>query len=399
MIAERIAKRISLQKEYTGQFIILWLVGALAYMGFAFVWPQFSLLITGQGFSLFEFGLIQGAATFLSISSQVYMGKLSDRLDKRKPILVLSLVLSIPVAVLFPHASTLVMFLLLLAVNQLVSALFNATAANWVTRFGANEQMGRLHGFYRISLSFGWILATMFMGTALDYLGVTGTFYLGGGFLAAALLLTVIATKDTPTGPQQIQSGSQEVGGVFVWTPQLKLTLAALGIFTVAQTMGMHLIYIFLKDELQVTNQQFGLLTSIQTWPELPLMLILGIASDRLSNSLLLTGGMLLAGLRYFFLWFVQGVPLLYLIQPIQAVGITITEVVIVAEISRQVPRGFLGTVMGWQVTVVSIARMIAPVLAGVVGEIWSIRAVFFLSAVVSALAGLLVYFSARRKG
>ena len=107
-----------LQRQYAGQFVVLWLVGMLAYAGFGLAYPQFSVLITDQGFTLQQFGLIQGLATFLSISSQVSIGKLSDRLDKRKPILAGALLLSIPVTVIFPHAQSLVLFVVLLAVNR-----------------------------------------------------------------------------------------------------------------------------------------------------------------------------------------------------------------------------------------------------------------------------------------
>lgn len=384
-----------LQRQYAGQFVVLWLVGMLAYAGFGLAYPQFSVLITDQGFTLQQFGLIQGLATFLSISSQVSIGKLSDRLDKRKPILAGALLLSIPVTVIFPHAQSLVLFVVLLAVNQLATSLFNATAANWVTRFGVKEQLGRMHGFYRISFSVGWVLATAFMGTSLDRWGVEATFYLGAGMVALALLLTVLLTRDVASEPAAVVREVQDTSGHFQWPLQLKVILAALGIFTLAQTMGTHLNYIFLRQEMQVTNQQFGMLSSVQSWPEIPLMLALGIVADRASSTALVAGGMLLAGLRWLLMSIVRGIPFLYTIMPLHAIGMTITEVVIIAVITRQVPSRFLGTVMGWQVTVLSAARLLAPLLAGMVGEHFGIRVVFLVSALISAAAGLLIAYSA----
>lgn len=397
MIGERLAKRISLQEGYVGQFAILWLVGALTYMGVGLVSPQFSVIITGQGFSVQQYGFIQALANLFSISSQVSIGKISDRLDKRKPLLAGALLLFVPMVALFPHSQSFVFFVLLLGFYQLAYSLFNATTANWVTRFGQEGQMGRLHGFYRISFTCGWVPATYLMGPALDRWGVTGTFYLGAGLIAAALVLALWGTKDAAGGQQKAAESSHGVGEVFIWPAQLKLILVALGIFTLAQTMGTNLKYIFFREEMLVTNQQFGVLASIQSAPEIPLMLILGIASDRFSNSALLLGGMFLAAVRWFSLTVVQTVPWLFAIQPLHAVGVTITEVIIVAVISRQVPKRFLGTVMGWQVTVVSLARLTAPILAGYMGELLGIRAVFFSSAVVSLLAGLLIFLASRR--
>lgn len=395
----RTLKLSGLHLEHRGQFSVLWLVGVLTYGGFGLIYPQFSILITGRGFSLQEFGVIQGIATFLSITSLVYIGKLSDRLNKRKAILAGALLLGIPIAVLFPHASTLSMFVALLAVYLLSASLFNATAANWVSRFGTPTGMGRLHGSYRISYSVGWVLATGFMGKALDAWGVDATFYLGAALFAAALLLTVFLTRDTASEPVPLASESLGDVSYFPWPPQLKALLVALGIFTLAQTMGQNLSYIFLREEMQATNQQFGLLSSVQSWPEVPLMLALGILSDRVSNTALVAGGMLLAGLRWILMAVVRGITPLYFVQPLHAIAMTVTEVVIIAVISREVPSRFLGSVMGWRVTITSGAQLVAPLLAGAVGEEFGIRVVFLSAALISVAAGLLIiYFTASGK-
>ena len=319
--ARRFAERVGLQRHFLGQFAVLWVVGMLTYMGFGFVSPQFSILITGRGFSLQQFGIIQGMATFLSITSQVSLGKLSDKLDRRKPILAGALLLLIPVTVLFPHAARLGSFVALLAVNQLAASLFNAFTANWVTRFGLQEQLGRLHGYYRISFSVGWVLAAWLMGETLDNWGVTSTFYLGAACLAAALLLTLISAREVKSGESHAVDRAPTAKGGFVWPTQLKVVLADLGIFPLAQSKGMQMNYIFFRDTMQVTNKQFGLLTSVQSWPEIPLMLALGIVSDRVSSHRLVAGGMFLAGLRWLGMAAVRGMTFLYLIQPLYAVG------------------------------------------------------------------------------
>lgn len=392
-----------LNSQFDGQFLVLWMIGMLTYMGFGFVSPQFSVLITSRGFTLQQYGLIQGLATLLSIASQVGLGKLSDKIDRRKPILVGALSLLTPVCLLFPHATSLLAFTILLAVNQFGTSSFNGTVANWITRLGVNERLGRLHGYYRISFSVGWVLATWLMGRALDILGVTYTFYLGAAFLASALVLTVTVSREVNNQGVQVADLHSHAETGYAWTSELKVVLLALGIFTLGQTIGMQVNYIFFIDELGVTNKQFGLLTSIQSWPEIPLMLIAGIVADKVSSVWLVAVGMLLASLRWLGMAVVREIALLYLVQPLHAVAMTITEVVIITLISRQVPRSNLGMVMGWQVTVTSIARLLAPIIAGFVGEIFGIRMVFLSSSVVTVAAGLLcilwLQYESRRSG
>jgi len=362
----------------------------LAYAGFGLTYPQFSVLITGRGFSLQVLGLIQAMATLLSIISVVFIGKLSDRLNRRKPFLAAGLLMTVPVLGLFPHARSLGLFVVLLAVYQLGTSLLASAAANWVARFGTQGQLGRLHGYYRISFSFGWVVSTAAMGMVLDRLGTEASFYLGALLAGLASLAVILFAEDTDREPVPAAGEASEFGTHYIWPVQLKLIIAALGIFTLAQTMGAQLNYIFLREDMQVTNRQFGLLSSVQSWPEIPLMILLGIMSDKVSNRALVAVGMGLAGLRWLLLASASGVAELYFIQPIHAVAITITDVVVVAVITRQVPSRFLGAVMGWQVAVASAAKLAAPLLAGVVGHHFGIRTVFVLAALISAAAGLL---------
>lgn len=390
------SKVMGVQKRHIAQFAVLWIVGMLIYMGMGFVSPQFSVRIIGQGFSLSDFGIIQGVATLLSISTQVYIGKLSDRIGKRKPMVVGAIILMIPVVILFPHVHSMGFFILLLAFNQMATSLFNATTANWVTRFGVQGQLGRLHGFYRISFSVGWVVATMFIGTLLNNLGLNRTFYVASIFLIIGLILVIVATRENGVNEAvgqdlENETESASLPGPYKMPTELKLILFALGVFICAQTMGMNLNYIFITDDMNVTNQQFGWLTSIQSWPEIPLMLLLGILSDKISNSVLLVVGMILAGLRWFLMSVVRNIGFLYLIQPLHAVGMTVSEVIIVAVIARLTPSKHLGAVMGWQVTVVNVARFLAPLLAGLIGQYFGIRTVFFISSLVAAAAGLII--------
>lgn len=392
-------KVTGVQKEHHKQFLWLWMIGVFTYMGSGLVYPQLSTRIINQGISLKDFGTMQAVATLLSISSQVYIGILSDRIGRRKPLLVGALLLQIPMVIAFPHAAGIIAFTFLLSANQMATSLFNATTANWVTRFGSDDQIGRLHGFYRISFSVGWVVATLFIGTSLDYLGFNGTFYVAAILLALSLLVTIFATRDPEQDLRQPQANATDLGAPsspYKLPAGLKWLLGALGIFVLAQTMGMNLNYIFFMDEMKVTNQQFGLLTSIQSWPEIPMMLLLGIMSDKVDSTLLLAAGMALAGLRWLFMALVGSFGSLLAVQPLHAIGMTVTEVVMVANIARLTPRDHLGLVMGWQVTVTNFARFLAPLIAGGLGHYFGIRTVFAISALVAGAAAMVVFRMAR---
>lgn len=388
-------KRVGVREQYLNQYVFLWTAGVLVFMCMGIASPQFSVRMIEKGVSLQNYGTIQAMAILLSICTQVGIGKLSDRLGQRKLLIVGALTLLVPVIAIFPYASRPVEFFILLSLSQMAMNTFQAMSVAWVTGWGIENRMGRLHGYFRIAFSIGWVIATLFIGFLLDSFGFTTSFLIASSIVIMAVVLVAAGTKGKDEALVQYRS----VGTVctdFRWPIRLKILFLALGVFVFAQTMGMHLNFIFFSADMGVSNQQFGWLTSVQSWPEIPLMLFLGIASDRLSTGNLLSIGMVLGGLRWLLMSVVYSVPLLFLIQPLHAIGMTVTEVVIVAVVARMVPKTYLGTVMAWKVTVMNVARFLAPLSAGYISQNLGIRFVFTLSGITAILAGLIVLRIAR---
>ena len=76
----------------------------------------------------------------------------------------------------------------------------------------------------------------------------------------------------------------------------------------------------------------------------------------------------------------------------------TVTEVVVVAVIAKITPPEHLGTVMGWQVTVVNFARFLAPLLAGLIASLMGLRMTFLVSFMIALLGALLVLWTSKTK-
>lgn len=375
-------------------FSFLWLTGFLAYLGIGLTSPQFSVRVIEQGIPLKTYGIIQATATLLAIATQVSLGKLSDSTGWRRTLVLGAIFLLIPVVLLFPYAQTALTFTVLLSLNTMAISTMSANAATWVTELGQTKKMGRLHGLFRISYSCGWVAATALLGTALDRLGFNATFMLAAALILLSAVVLITKTKYTAAEKVPQEPVPTAAAEKYSWPPELKLVLLGTGLLLFANAMAIHLNYIFISQEMGASNQQFGLLASIQALPEIPLMLFFGYISDSVPTPLLLTLGMGILSLRWLAMGLVTRVAFLFFIQPLQAIAITISDVLIVATIARLVPSNQLGQIMGWRLTIANIAALLAPLAAGAIGDLLSIRAVFFLASfiILSVAAAITIH-------
>lgn len=391
---------LGVQPQYRSRFVQLWTALMLVSIGMGLTQPLFSVRIVDRGISLQQYGILQSLASLATIFTQVWIGRFSDFLGRRKPLIIGGLLIIVPVLAVFPKAETMLVFGVLLAFYQVAFNAQRSLMTTWVSGWAEEGNMGRMHGTFRIAGSLGWIVATPFLGLLLDRYAFSTTFRLAAGiYLTAALFITFTirepkqrtTVQDSALSETVDESAAAAADGQFIWPLQLRLLFLAFAIFTLAQGMGFNLNFIFFVQELGVSNQQFGWLSSLQAWLEVPLMLSMGIISDRFDVAKMLAIGMSVGGLRWLLLSLTTKAVWAYGVQLMHAVGVTVTEVLIVAVIARMVPSRHLGTVMGWRTTVRSLAMFLAPTVAGTIGENLGLRCVFRLSAVLALMASLII--------
>jgi oligosaccharide:H+ symporter len=393
---------VGIKGEYNRPFQLLWLSFFIVAMGWGLTMPLFTIIIVRSGATYQQLGIIQAFAALATILTQVGIGKTSDRLGKRKPLVVAGLLLTAPVVFLFPRVESLLAFAVLLALHNITYNSYRMLNSAWVTSWTDQENMGRTHGAFRIAGSLGWILASPFLGVLLDSRGYTLPFTIGAGIYLLMALAIGAVLQDTSqrSARDEALSGTEKSGaksalpsnGTAEWTTEIKLFLLALVVFGLSQSMGYNLNSVFLAEELGVSNTQFGWLTSLQAWLEVPLMVGLGIISDKFNPALILGLSMFISGVRWILLSLATQPGWVYGIQMLNAIGITVTEVLAVAFIARLVARDFLATFMGWKLSTQSLATLLAPVVGGNIAHYLGIRFTFQIAGVLALLSCILIY-------
>ena len=335
-------------------------------------------------------------------------------MGRRKPLLLASLVLAAPVIAWFPRVDVAVAFGLLLACHSILQNAFRIMVNAWVRSLAEAASLGRAFGTMRIAGSLGWIVATPLLGAVTGRWHEGAPFQLAAGiYIASAFFIAAAVREIGPKEGHDVDgSGSvqpalpapgpvcESAGGPVSARipPVLALFFIALGLFQLAQSMGITFNAIYLKEELGLGDAEFGWMFSLQAWLEVPLMLALGALSDRIDSRRVLAVTVALGGLRWLLLSLAGRSPWLIPVQLLHAVGVTVTEVLAVAFVARYVARERLATVLGWKVAVQNGAMLVAPALGGYISQGMGLRTMFQVAAVLAFAAAAVIVVTGRER-
>ncbi|HVP41247.1 MAG TPA: MFS transporter [Candidatus Krumholzibacteriaceae bacterium] len=140
-------------------------------------------LKTNLHFDFFSTAAVSGSIIVLAIFVRVYMGRVSDRIGRRKPMILGLLICSVPL-VIMPFSSDLRVLLLLALVYGFGFATATAPTSALITELVPREFIGTSTGFLDTVMDVGQtagpIIGGFILGTSLGYFGL---------FLSPALVL------------------------------------------------------------------------------------------------------------------------------------------------------------------------------------------------------------------
>lgn len=126
--------------------------------------PFLPLYLEASGVLRGQIGLVQGLGTGLGMLAQPLFGRFSDRLDTRRPFMILAALMAAVACSLFRYAHGALEFTLLNAV--LVSGMFYMHAAGGVVvgRISGGSRGGSAYAGYRVWGSVGFVIVALLVG-------------------------------------------------------------------------------------------------------------------------------------------------------------------------------------------------------------------------------------------
>jgi DHA1 family multidrug resistance protein-like MFS transporter len=363
-------------------------------VGNSMVVPFLPLYVRQFGVSEFGAGLLFSVHAATRTLILPFIGRLSDRWERKRFLLVGILCYTLASVAYIP-AGSLLSFILIMVVHGTATAVVHPVAMAYVGDMAPKGQEGTYSGYINTALLGGIAGGPLLGGAIKDFFSMQTNFLAMGGLSLFALLLMAAFLPRVEGGKTKDHSATASLWSLFACRP-----IVGVACFRVGYALTNALTWVFLPllatHLLPLNTTQVGLLISANVMVSTFLQAPCGRLADRMNKAHLIgIGGLASALVLMAFPWATGFLQLLILnILVGAAYGVAFPSHVALA---MENARGYgMGTVMSFLMLAHGVGMMIGPILFGVLASHFSLGSAFWGGGIISALLTVACYPLAR---
>ncbi|MFK0280471.1 sugar efflux transporter [Streptomyces sp. NPDC090499] len=351
-------------------------------------------------------GLYFTGCAVVGIGINLAMGWFSDRLSDRRTALAATATAGCAGALIFTGARDYAVVFatgaVLLGLNEAYISQLFAYVKEFADATG--REVTPFSSAVRSIFSAGWVIGPPVGLYLLTHAGF-GRMYAAA---AALLLLTVVlgrwflpALPARPRPEPKDESGGRRSALHSLLTtvpPRTWLLLGSVTAVNVANQMYLIAISLYVTRDLHLSASLVGLMAGACAALEIPLMITVGRLADRVGKVRVVAAAVVLAVLFFCLLPMAGSAPALIALQVPNAMWIAVITSLPMVVVQQEVPGG-TGTVSALYSSTFPVAQLLAGAITGVVAAQAGYRSVFWICAVLCALAAVLLLFRMAARG
>lgn len=345
-----------------------------------------------------QLGLIEGAAESVASFAKLFSGYLTDRLDRRKPLVVAGYFAANAVKPLFAVVTAWWHVLLIRFTDRLAKGMRGAPRDVMVAESVPKERLGSAYGLIQSMDSAGAIAGPLMALVLLARFGIRSVFWAAAVPGALAVLVAWFGVHE-PEHPSAVKdsdhtksSSTKPALPAVFYLALIAVTLFSLGnssdMFLVmrAQSIGIPVI------AAPLLGLVFNLTYTLGSWPA-------GWFSDHFSRKWIAAVGYLIFAGVYFVFGRAPSSLALWIAMAVYGLYYALTQPVLKALVVESVPQDARGRALGIFFFASSVATLAASLITGQLWKLYNAAVPFYLSAVLACVAaGLLPFCGARKK-
>ncbi len=361
----------------------------LSFAAIGFTAVFLPLFLRSRGLSLKQVGMLSAIYALAGACAQIPVGILSDKLGSRRPVSVLAAILLGVTYLLFNSARSFGQFFVLYLVGGIlfytVATLTSALISDWTAQTGGT---GRFYGNTRIWGSIGFIVTLVIVSAVpgmtkgrnlLPFVAVL--FWMSG--------LAIGSVAEARHHEHRPQPAFRNVPRL-LRNRNLALFLLTFFMYRCCEGGGMGFLSIYLNEHLHASRSLISLAFAWNAIIEIPFMIWVGGASDRMGRRPPLVIAFLTLPLRMFLYSQLRHPQDVFFVQLLQGFTFSFMLVPSMAFVADLAPGDLRATGQGLLGMIAGIATSAGPFIGGRIAQYLSISTMYMAIAGTAFVAGMI---------
>jgi MFS family permease len=347
-----------------------------------------SLFAIELGASQFVIGVMIAAYSIFPALLALYVGRLTDRLGVRLPMLIGSL--GVAVGLFLPWAFE--SMAALYASAALIGAahmMANVSAQNLVGSLGTADDRTRNFSNYALIMAIGSFIGPLAGGVSIDYFGHAWS-YLYVAALPLVPVLILAFTREGDRGPRVKTEEEQAVLSTSLLAiPILRRTLIGSAMAVTGQDLFQFYMPIY-GHSVGLSASAIGMVLGMFGVSAFFVRMGLPALVKRWGTDAVFTGSLYISAVAFTMFPFFTGAFALSMVALVCGLGMGCAQPVTLMLVFSRAPEGRSGEALGMRVTINQFTHIVVPIVFGTIGSVFGVAPVFAVNALILAGGGWL---------
>ena len=344
-----------------------------------------------------QLGVIEGIAESVASFAKLFSGYLTDRIERRKPLVVGGYFVANAVKPLLAITTAWWHILLIRFSDRLAKGVRGAPRDVMVAESVGKERLGSAYGLIQSMDSAGAIAGPLAALVLLSRFGIRSVFWAAAVPGALAVLVAILGIRETKRGSPE-QSADRKKSGEVAIRPSGKLPIAfyfvliAVTLFSLGNSSDMFLVMRAQNVGIAVSlapllGLVFNITYTLGSWPA-------GRFSDHFSRRWIAAAGYLIFAAVYFVFGRAPSTLAIWISMAIYGTYYALTQPVLKALVVDTVTQDIRGRALGIYAFATSVATLGASLITGELWKHYGAPFPFYLSAGMAVLSAALLLLS-----
>ena len=345
-----------------------------------------------------QLGLIEGIAESVASFAKLFSGYLTDRIDRRKPLVVVGYLVANAVKPLLAIVTSWVHILLIRFTDRLAKGVRGAPRDVMVAESVGKERLGSAYGLIQSMDSAGAIAGPLAALLLLSRFHIRTVFLAAAVPGALAVMVAMLGIRETQRGVSDAGSGkgiaktptAQGAVRTRVSLPMaFYLVLTAVTLFSLGNSSDMFLVMRAQNVGIRVSlapllGLVFNITYTLGSWPA-------GWFSDHFSRRWIAAAGYFIFAGVYFVFGRAPSTTAIWIVMAVYGIYYALTQPVLKALVVDTVSPDTRGRALGIYFFATSVATLAASLITGELWKRYGAPVPFYLSAALAVLSAVLL--------